>query len=91
MIIPVLNEIDMIEATLSRLQPSRACGHEVIVVDGGSTDDTDRVAMPLADKVIKIEAGRARQMNAGARASEGVTFYGSCMPILWCKQVPIKY
>ena len=71
MIIPVLNEIDMIEATLSRLQPSRACGHEVIVVDGGSTDDTDRVAMPLADKVIKIEAGRALQMNAGARASEG--------------------
>jgi rSAM/selenodomain-associated transferase 2 len=69
-IIPVLNEARTIEAALARLAPLRARGARVIVVDGGSDDDTVRRAAPLADCVIEAPRGRALQMNAGARAPE---------------------
>ena len=49
----------------------RARGHEVIVVDGGSADGTAELAAPLSDRLLKSEKGRARQMNAGARAASG--------------------
>lgn len=65
-IIPVLNEAEEIYPCLRRLQALRKQGVEVIVVDGGSEDDTIAVATPLADRVISSEKGRARQMNAGA-------------------------
>lgn len=65
-IVPVLNEATAIVSTLSSLQPLRAAGHEVIVVDGGSHDATLALATPWADQVIRAERGRARQMNAGA-------------------------
>lgn len=70
-VIPALNEAETIVSTLRRLQVLRARGHEVIVVDGGSTDGTCALAAPLADKVIRTGPGRARQMNAGAEASRG--------------------
>ena len=41
----------------------------VIVVDGGSHDDTALHAKPLADSFLHSEQGRAVQMNAGARAA----------------------
>ena len=69
-IIPVLNEARGIEAALARLEQLRARGARVIVVDGGSGDDTVRRAAPLADRVIEAPRGRALQMNAGARAPE---------------------
>ena len=71
-IIPALNEAAHIESTLRPLQAMRGRGVEVIVVDGGSTDGTRALAMPLADKVIEAERGRARQMNAGAAVTTGV-------------------
>src|SRR6185436_10786486 len=46
-------------------------GHEVIVADGGSADGTREIAAPLADRVIVVPRGRARQMNAGANAAGG--------------------
>lgn len=70
-VVPTLNEAEGIEATLSALQPMRRRGHEVIVVDGGSTDATSRVAAPLADRVIRVARGRAHQMNAGAALAGG--------------------
>ena len=70
-IIPALNEAACIEATLASLAPLRGRGHEVIVVDGGSSDGTARVASPLADRVITAPRGRASQMNAGAAEARG--------------------
>jgi len=65
-VIPVLNEAPLIEQTLKALQPLRAVGHEVIVVDGGSHDDTVLRSKPYADKILQGSRGRSRQMNAGA-------------------------
>jgi len=70
-IIPALNEAAAITATLQALQSLRARGHEVIVVDGGSTDLTVELSRPLADRVMQARAGRASQMRAGAAASSG--------------------
>lgn len=68
-IIPVLNEENSIKELLQQLQAYRQQGHEVIVVDGGSHDNTRSVADSLSDKVITSEAGRALQMNNGATQS----------------------
>ena len=70
-VVPALNEANGIRAALEALAPLRARGHEVIVVDGGSTDDTVRIAFPLADKVLRAGLGRGLQMNAGAQAASG--------------------
>jgi len=70
-IIPVLNEASVIVQTLSPLQPLRQKGHEVIVVDGGSDDDTMFLSKPLADKVIQSPRGRSRQMNTGTTLARG--------------------
>ena len=70
-IIPVLNEAETIAARLDALQALRARGVEVIVVDGGSADDSAGRAAPLADRVITAPRGRGRQMNAGAEQATG--------------------
>ena len=68
-VIPVLNEVKSIESTLTRLQPMRARGAQVIVVDGGSTDATVVIAEPYADRLLHSPPGRAQQMNTGAKAA----------------------
>lgn len=70
-VVPALNEANALGATLARLSGARTRGAEVIVVDGGSTDDTCARAAPLADGVLTAPRGRASQMNAGARAASG--------------------
>jgi rSAM/selenodomain-associated transferase 2 len=70
-VIPVLNEAEGIACLLGSLQPLRRTGHEVIVADGGSCDDTVRHATPLADRIVRSPSGRARQMNAGAAVASG--------------------
>lgn len=70
-IVPMLNEAAYIEATLRALQPLHSEGHEIIVVDGGSEDDSRALATPLADRVITLQGNRARLMNAGADAAYG--------------------
>jgi len=70
-VIPVLDEGARIAATLCSLQGERMHGHEIIVVDGGSRDDTIAQATPFADQVIRAPRGRARQLHAGAAAAGG--------------------
>jgi rSAM/selenodomain-associated transferase 2 len=70
-VVPALNEAAGIRAALEALAPLRARGHEVIVVDGGSSDGTAALATGLCDRVLSAPPGRASQMNAGARAATG--------------------
>ncbi len=73
-VVPVLNEAPQLRARLEALQPIRERGAEVIVVDGGSEDGTlseAGQAGELADQLLVCPRGRARQMNAGARAARG--------------------
>ena len=65
-IIPVLNEADIIEQRLRALQPLRDQIAEIILVDGGSDDATVTLAKPWVDLVLFSDKGRARQMNLGA-------------------------
>lgn len=70
-IIPALNEAAVIDKTLQSLQPLRQRGAEVILVDGGSEDDTVARAADQVDQMIHAARGRARQMNAGAAVAKG--------------------
>ncbi len=70
-ILPVLNEADGIARALAPLQSLRAEGVEVIVVDGGSTDETTERACGQCDILIAAARGRASQMNAGAKGARG--------------------
>lgn len=70
-IVPTFNEAEDIEPQLASLLGLWVCGCEIVVVDGGSSDTTTALAAPYASRVIVSPPGRARQMNAGARASRG--------------------
>ena len=66
-IIPTLDEAACIEDALA----SAAAGTniEIIVVDGGSEDDTVALAKAQGAQVLEAPRGRATQMNAGAEAA----------------------
>jgi rSAM/selenodomain-associated transferase 2/rSAM/selenodomain-associated transferase 1 len=66
-IIPTLNEAATIARTLSHLEGVKNL--EVIVVDGGSNDETAELAESRGAKVIQSNPGKAIQMNAGAAAA----------------------
>lgn len=70
-IIPVLNEAEQIPHLAEQIVVLQEAGHEVIVVDGGSQDQTLSLARQLTDKVIESGRGRARQMNVGASTAQG--------------------
>ena len=70
-IIPVLNEQQALAENLPALEAYADSGHELIVVDGGSSDASVQVAQGLGVKVVVAGGGRAGQMNAGARAASG--------------------
>lgn len=70
-IIPALNE----SANLRRLLPdllARETGADIIVVDGGSEDDSRAVVARFsAVRWLSSSSGRARQMNRGAEVAHG--------------------
>ena len=69
-ILPVLNEEAQIAVHLKTLQAWRGPDCELIIVDGGSADQTVALAKPLVDQVIVAPKGRAAQMNAGAAVTQ---------------------
>lgn len=68
-IVPTLNEQEHLPATLSRI--TLAPGDELIVVDGGSSDQTVAMARQFTPYVLQSRRGRAVQMNCGARHAQG--------------------
>jgi rSAM/selenodomain-associated transferase 2 len=71
-IIPCLNEGEGLLRCLFDLQGLRSAGHELILVDGGSSDQ-ELIAKtePYVDRLLRSPAGRARQMNSGAMQASG--------------------
>ena len=67
-IVPALDEERYLADTLAA---ARGPGTELIVVDGGSTDQTRELAATYGARLIDCEPGRAAQMNAGARTATG--------------------
>ena len=72
-IIPTLNAAGDLPACISSLMPGLEAGliRELIISDGGSTDQTAMIAEGAGAKVIASEQGRARQLIAGAKAARG--------------------
>ena len=70
-IIPVLNEAGSIKELLQQLITFRNAGHQIILVDGGSSDNTVEIAAPYVDDIVKSPKGRSLQMNAGAAKADG--------------------
>lgn len=71
-IIPTLNEAGSLGNTLQQLSILAPAPWEVIVVDGGSTDETVAIAQKAGAQVISSPGqGRSMQMNQGAVAATG--------------------
>ena len=70
-VVPMLDEAATLPALLVHLAGWRARGCEVVLVDGGSRDDSVAMARAAGLRVVVAERGRARQMNAGAQACGG--------------------
>ena len=64
-VIPTLNEAAALPETIRSV---RACAEvsQILVVDGGSTDDTARIARELGCRVLPSARGRGAQMRLGA-------------------------
>jgi rSAM/selenodomain-associated transferase 2 len=75
-IIPVLNEAASIGHLIKHLQ-THTLGfvHEIIVVDGGSKDETCAFAKAEGAKVLTCAPGRAKQMNYGAQQASAPILY----------------
>ncbi len=69
-IIPALNEASSLHALLAALVTHNDVT-EVIVADGGSSDETTSIAVDSGAQLVEGVRGRARQMNAGAAVATG--------------------
>ena len=68
-IIPTLNEAHILAATLETVSESENV--EVIIADGGSSDETMEMARAYNVRSLQVPACRAAQMNAGAKVACG--------------------
>lgn len=71
-VIPTLNEASSLGRTLRQLAVLDPSPIEVLVVDGGSDDETVSIAQAAGAKVIECDRrGRSVQMNCGAKSAIG--------------------
>jgi rSAM/selenodomain-associated transferase 2 len=69
-IIPTLNEEEFLPRVLTNLQKFRE-EIEIIISDGGSTDNTIKIAENLGAKVCSSKKGKGMQMNRAVQSSNG--------------------
>jgi len=76
-IIPVLNEEESLPSLLAYLSSMPHKEHllEIIIADGGSSDNSIEIAKQQNAIVVNSKKGRARQMNAGAKMAKGNVLY----------------
>ena len=76
-IIPVFNEAENISKLIQHLnlQSTTNIIKEIIIVDGGSSDNTIEITKSLTARVIHSRKGRAIQMNLGAKHAKGSILY----------------
>ena len=74
-IIPTLNESLLLQRLLCGLNKIIDSQVEIIVVDGGSNDNTLEIASKYAHQVFVTEQGRATQMNHGAAFAKGEVLF----------------
>lgn len=65
-IIPALNEATALPLLLQDLRAQQSIALDIVVVDGGSHDDTATIAQQQGARLVRSERGRGRQMNVGA-------------------------
>ena len=71
-VIPTMNEMARLTATIADLRRTSGGGEiEIVVADGGSRDGTLAAARGLADRTVEAPGGRANQMHQGALAATG--------------------
>ena len=72
-VIPVRDAATFLASCLAALEEGRSCGlvREIIVVDGGSRDDTPARALALGARLLVAPAGRGAQLAAGAASASG--------------------
>ena len=87
-IIPTYNEADQIRKTINKIQANKGThAVEIIVVDGGSSDQTISIAEKCgAITILSEKKGRAVQMNNGASMAKGELFY-----FLHADSIPPQY
>ncbi len=74
-IIPTLNEAQAIRRLLDQLLTVNTDKTEIIVVDGGSDDDTVNVVKQYGVTVLHCDCSRAKQMNMGAKKAKYDVLY----------------
>jgi len=80
-IIPTLNESKSLERCLQNLN-DRTALTEIIVADGGSTDETKSIAKRYGARVVECERGRGFQIKKGIEFASGdviVTLHADCV------------
>lgn len=72
-VIPTFNSEGELARSLAALVPGVVDGvvQEVIIADGGSTDETPQIADAVGAKFVSVARGRGAQLAEGARAAKG--------------------
>lgn len=79
--IPALNAAESLPATLAALRPAQVA--EIVLADGGSSDDTVAIARSAGVRVVLARRGRGIQLCAGANAAAGawlLFLHADCIP-----------
>jgi len=69
-IIPTLDEADVLPDLLAQLQTQSGLTLEIVIADGGSSDATPALAIAAGARLVQAPRGRGTQMNAGARVAQ---------------------